>query len=56
MRAEAGMAALRGVGRLGECHFKTGVGEIQLDETGPLELKTGGGDITVDRAVGFMPR
>jgi len=52
VRGEAGIAAFRCTGRLGECRFKTGIGEIQLDQTGPAQLKTGVGDITVDRAVG----
>jgi Toastrack DUF4097 len=52
VRGEAGVAALRCSGRLGECRYKTGVGDIQLDQAGPVQLKTGGGDITVDQAVG----
>ncbi|MCL4367948.1 MAG: DUF4097 domain-containing protein [Actinobacteria bacterium] len=49
VRAEAGIAALRCTGRLGECCFKTGLGEIRLDEAGLAQLSTGGGDIAVDR-------
>jgi hypothetical protein len=41
-------------GRLGECWFKAGIGDIQLDRTGPLHLETGSGDITVDRATGWV--
>lgn len=52
LRGEAGVAALHCTGRLGECHFKTGVGDIQVAETGPVQLKTGVGDITVEHAVG----
>src|SRR5665213_774471 len=52
VRGDTGVGALRSVGRLGECHFKTGLGEIQLDIAGPLQLRTGSGDISVDRAVG----
>lgn len=52
VRVEAGVAAVHGRGRLGECLCKVGVGEIRLDETGPLNLKTGAGDITVERAAG----
>jgi len=52
VRVEAGVAAVHGRGRLGECLCKVGAGEIRLDETGPLNLKTGVGDITVERAVG----
>jgi hypothetical protein len=51
VRAEAGVAALRSTGRLGECRYQTGVGDIQVDETGPLYLKTGAGDIAVERAL-----
>jgi DUF4097 and DUF4098 domain-containing protein YvlB len=53
VRADAGVAALRCTGRLGECHFKTGVGEIRVDEAGtPIELKAGAGDITMGRTSG----
>jgi hypothetical protein len=50
--AEAGLAAMRCSGRLGECRYKTGAGDIQLDQTGPLHVKTGAGNITVDRVLG----
>jgi Putative adhesin len=53
IRCDGGVASLRCTGRIGECHFKTGVGDIQVDEAGdPLELKTGAGDISVGRAAG----
>jgi DUF4097 and DUF4098 domain-containing protein YvlB len=39
-------------GHLGECRFKTGMGNIRLDHTGTLHLKTGMGTIAVDRALG----
>jgi hypothetical protein len=52
VRGETGVAALRCRGRLGECRYKTGIGDIQLDQAGSVQLKTGGGDITVDQAVG----
>jgi hypothetical protein len=52
VRAVGGVATLRGSGRFGECHGKVGVGDIQLDEAGPVDLKTGIGDVTVERAVG----
>src|SRR5438874_4776577 len=51
VRGEAGVATLHCAGRLGECRFKTGVGDIQVAETGPVQLKTGAGDITVEHAV-----
>jgi DUF4097 and DUF4098 domain-containing protein YvlB len=49
VRGEAGMGAVRCTGPLGECHFKTGMGEIQLDQGGPVQINTGAGDITVDK-------
>ena len=52
VRGETGVAALRCQGRLGECRYKTGVGDIQLDQAGSVQLKTGGGDLTVEQAVG----
>jgi hypothetical protein len=39
-------------GRLGDCQIKTGVGRIGLDQADTLNLKSGAGDITVDRATG----
>jgi hypothetical protein len=55
VRGEAGIAAIHCTGRLGECHFRTGLGELQVDETGgPARLKTGSGDITVGRAFGHV--
>ena len=53
VRAAAGVSAFHATGRLGECHVRTGVGEIHVDQAGdPVELKTGAGDITVGRAMG----
>ena len=53
LRGETGVASLHATGRFGECHFKTGVGDLQLDQAGdPVELKTGAGDISVERAAG----
>jgi hypothetical protein len=52
LRGETGVAALRCQGRLGECRYKTGVGDIQLDQAGAVQLRTGVGDITVDWAGG----
>jgi hypothetical protein len=49
---EAGVAALRSSGRVGEVRFRTGVGEIHLDRTGSVEIRTGAGDVTVEEAEG----
>jgi len=51
LRGETGAGQLRGTGLLGECTFKSGAGDIQLSLAGPLQLRTGAGDITVERAV-----
>jgi len=51
VRGEAALAALRCTGRLGECRYKTGVGDIHVDQAGPVILRTGAGDIAVDRAL-----
>jgi hypothetical protein len=39
-------------GRLGECRIKTGLGHIRLDRADTLSLKSGVGDISVERATG----
>jgi DUF4097 and DUF4098 domain-containing protein YvlB len=52
VRGETGVAALHCNGPLGECHYTTGVGDIQVDQAGPAHLTTGIGDIGVDRASG----
>jgi len=52
VQTDTGVTALRVTGRLGRLDHKAGVGEVWLDETGPLHLKTGAGDVTVTRAVG----
>jgi hypothetical protein len=52
LRGDTGVAALRCQGRLGECRYKTGIGDIQLDQAGAVQLRTGVGDITVERADG----
>ncbi len=52
VRGEGGVAALHCTGTLGECSYTTGVGDIQVDRTGPAHLTTGVGDVAVDRADG----
>jgi Putative adhesin len=39
-------------GRLGDCRIKTGLGRIRLDRADKLNLRSGAGDISVDRATG----
>jgi hypothetical protein len=52
VRGAAGVAALRSTGRIGECRYRTGVGNTALEEAGSIELTCGAGDVTVDVAVG----
>jgi DUF4097 and DUF4098 domain-containing protein YvlB len=52
IQGDASVGAFRGTGRLGECRFSTSVGEVELDETGPVEASTGAGTVTVGRAAG----
>lgn len=52
VRGVAGVAALRCTGRIGGCRYRTGVGDVQLEQAGPVDLTVGVGDVTVDVAVG----
>ena len=52
VRADAGVASFRTTGRLGEVRARTGAGDLHLGEVGPMDIKSGAGDISVDRAVG----
>jgi DUF4097 and DUF4098 domain-containing protein YvlB len=47
-----GMGDVHCDGRLGDCRIKTGLGRIGLDQADTLNLKSGAGDISVDRATG----
>ena len=50
--AEMQMGDFRGSGRLGECRFKTSMGNVRLDRTGALRLDTGIGHISADGVAG----
>jgi DUF4097 and DUF4098 domain-containing protein YvlB len=52
LEAEAGVGALRFSGQLGKCRAKIGAGSIDLEEAGPVDLRTGAGAITVDHVTG----
>ncbi len=52
LTGEASVAALRCSGRLGECRYKTSAGDISLDEAGPVHIRTGAGDVWLERALG----
>ena len=50
VRVDAGIVELQCTGRLGDCHLKTGMGEIQIEQAGPLHAEIGVGDIRVEQA------
>ena len=52
VHGDASVGAFHGAGRLGECRVKTAAGDIQLERTGPVDLNTGAGAISVDRVAG----
>jgi DUF4097 and DUF4098 domain-containing protein YvlB len=47
LRADAGVGVLRSTGRLADCRVKIGAGEIDLENTGPVNLTMGAGGISV---------
>ncbi len=51
VEGETAVGDFRCDGRLGECRFTTAVGNIRLDEAGPVHLNTSAGSVTVDRVV-----
>jgi Putative adhesin len=53
LHGHAALAALRGTGTLGECHYKTGGSDITLEQVaGVVELSTGTGQVRVERIGG----
>jgi DUF4097 and DUF4098 domain-containing protein YvlB len=50
--AEMQAGDFRGAGRLGESGFKTSVGNVRLERTGPLRLRTSTGKVSVDGIAG----
>jgi len=49
---DASVAAFHCAGRLGECRVKTSAGDVQVEDTGPLDVTTGAGAIVADRVAG----
>jgi hypothetical protein len=49
IRGTAGIAALHATGPIGECEYRTGVGDIQVEQAGPVHLTTGVGEIAAQR-------
>jgi hypothetical protein len=52
LHGEAAVATFRCTGRLGECRLKTASGNVNVDETGPVQIKSSIGEIAVERVVG----
>ena len=52
LHGDSSVAAFHASGRLGEVRIKTSVGNVELDQTGRLDLSTGAGAITVARVGG----
>lgn len=52
LRGDAALVALRSTGRLGDCRYSTGAGDIQIEEAGTLRLRSAAGDVAVGRAAG----
>jgi len=49
---QLGVGAMRSTGRIGPFRFRTGVGEIRVDEADSVELRTGAGDVILGRVDG----
>jgi hypothetical protein len=52
LRAALGWGDLRSDGPLGDCRVKSGLGLVLLDEVAGLRVKSGAGDVSVERATG----
>ena len=52
VEGNAAAADIEGEGRLGDCRLALGAGDLRLEQTGALRLKTSLGDISVDHATG----
>ena len=52
IEADAGIGALRFTGQLGKCRVKIGAGDVELEQVGPLDLRTGAGAVTVEHVAG----
>ena len=52
LRADAGVADFRCDGRLDDVEVKTGVGDVRLDQTAALRVRSGAGHVAVEEASG----
>jgi hypothetical protein len=51
LHGTASMCRFLVTGELGQCELKTSLGDLHVEKAGPLELRTSGGNITVDQVV-----
>lgn len=54
LHAEAGFADFRVDGRLDDVELKTGAGDVRLDRTGALRVRSGAGHVAVEEASGSV--
>ena len=52
LRADTGVADFRCDGRLDDVEVKTGAGDVRLDQTGALRVRTSAGHVAVEEASG----
>ncbi len=52
VEGEAWVGDLNCIGRLGECSYTSGAGDIRLERAGPVQVSTGAGRVDVDLAEG----
>lgn len=52
LTVDSPLGNLSAEGELGECRLKTSMGNIRVDQAGPLQASTGYGNLSVDRVVG----
>jgi hypothetical protein len=52
LHADASVGAFHCLGRFGDCRIKTSAGDVEVDQTGTLDLRTGAGAVVVDRVAG----
>lgn len=52
VHGSTGVGDLNGTGRLGACSYKSGAGNLQVEDTGELNLHSGAGGIVVERVAG----
>jgi hypothetical protein len=52
LQGSLGWGDLRSDGPLGDCRIKSGLGLVLLDEVAALRVRSGAGDVAVDRAAG----